>query len=123
MKTFAIDQINNLKIVNGDFSFDYDNEAILTVSRQIAETYKGEIPNYEMLGVLDYTNNIFGGDALRIIMEIVRNVKELPDVKDVLPHAIEVKRDAFNYKLNILTTYSREPLSFSWEVNTKEMSI
>lgn len=111
MKTFATKDNYDLLIKNGDFAFDLDAKAILTIAKQMGETLYGEIPNYPNLGILRNLGMPTFNDTLEGISRLTSRVKKIPGVTNAVISDVIEKDQSLIYLLSIFTIYQAEFLS------------
>lgn len=118
MKVFETDRNYNFVLKNGDLNFLYDNDAILSLSRQKCETVYGELiglPNYGVLS-FDGTNS-----AIRLSLtmsRIVEAAKSIYGVESANVSALTISdKGIASYTLDISTIY----VDTTTEVNIMEI--
>lgn len=115
MKIFAVDDNYNFIFRNGDFSFRYDNRAILSLSKQVAETIKGEIPGLDNYGVLSFDSMSTLAQMVTTLTRLVEAVSDIQGVIKVNASNVSIKGNSYVYELNIATDYGSLPASITIE--------
>ncbi len=115
MKTFAVDENYDFVFKNGDIFFIYDNNAILSVATQKAETIRGEIPNYEDVGILEFKGMSSLADSLKAIVRLSLEIQEIDGVNSVLIKRARIKKYSLIYEMEINTIYEYNPINLTNE--------
>lgn len=110
MKTWAIDENNDLTTTNGQIDNNLDVNAIADRITNNLQTIKGELDNPDA-GV-DYFNIIFSNTPVSTkIQELVRVIKLVEGVSDVKFLNYQLKDQVYTFHFYITTVYG--PLDYN----------
>lgn len=114
MKILGVDNNYDFKFADGDLVFEYNNDAILSLSKQIGETIYGELTDLPKYGVLDLGGRIDTSRLLSTLARLEYAISSLEGVTNV--NIVSLNQNVhgnYYYDLEISTIYQGDALKFS----------